>query len=70
MDYNGDFYGIVYIYQIVIDINVNVLNDKTNNLNVFLVVGCIIVLKIKWYQTECIKFASIVGCGSCNHVCV
>ena len=70
VDYNDDFYGIVYFYQIVIDVNVNVLNNKMNSFNVFLVVGCITVLIIKGYQTECIKFASIVGCGSCNHICV
>ena len=28
MDCNGDFYGIVYFYQIVMDVNVNVLNYK------------------------------------------
>ena len=70
MDCNGDFYGIVYFYQIVMDINVNVLNNKMNNWNVFLVVCCSIALIIKGYQTYLNKFASRIDCNSYNQVCI
>ena len=60
MDCNGDFYGIVYFCQIVVNINVNVLNDKMNNLDVLFIVCYIIVSIVIGYQRKLNKFASII----------
>ena len=60
VDCNGDIYGIVYFCQIVIDVNINVLNNKMNNLNVFLIVCCVILLIRIGYQTNSNKFANII----------
>ena len=57
MDFNGDCYGIVYCYQIVMDVNVNILNDKMDNLDVLLIVCCIIVLIMIGYQIKLKKLS-------------
>ena len=36
VDCNGDCYGIVYFYQMVMDANVNVLNNKMGKFGCFL----------------------------------
>ena len=60
MDFNGDCCGIVYFYQIVMDINMNVLNNTTNYLNVFFIVSCIILLIMIGYQIKLNKFVIVV----------
>lgn len=60
VDCNGDIYGIVYFCQIVVNINVNVLNDKMNNLDVLFIVCYIIVSIVIGYQRKLNKFASII----------
>ena len=70
IDCNGDIYGIVYFYQIAMDMNVNVLNNKINNLNVFFVVCCIMVFIIKGYQKNFNIFGSMIDYKSYNQVCI
>ena len=69
MDCNSDCYGIVYLCQIVKDANVNVLNKKITNLNVFLIVWCFIALMMNGYQMKLNQFANIIDYNSYNQVC-
>ena len=58
MDCNDDCYGIVYFHQIVMDVNVNVLNNKMYNLDSFFIVRCGIASRMNGYQTKLKKYYS------------
>ena len=56
--------------QIVMDVNVNVLYDKLNNLKVLFMICCGILSIINGYQIKLKKFASIIDYDSYNQVCI
>ena len=58
MDCNDNCYGIVYFDQIVMDVNVNVLDNKMNKLDVLITVCCIIISIMNEYKIKLNKFTS------------